>query len=56
MRNICDECKNCEDRDIASMTDCFAICGYPLDALTEIEKRRNKEDDTRRLELENRLM
>lgn len=56
MRNICDECKNCEDRDIASMIDCFAICGYPLDALTEIEKRRNKEDDTRRLELENRLM
>lgn len=55
-RNICDECKYCEDRDMATITDCFAICGYPLDILKEIENRRNKEDDKRRLELENKLM
>lgn len=55
-RNICEECKYCEYRDKASLTDCFAICSNPLDALKEIENRRYKEDDTRRLELENSLM
>ena len=56
MRNICDECKYCEFRDTATISDCFAICGNPLDVFKEIENRRNKEDDKRRLELENRLM
>lgn len=55
-RNICEECRYCEYRDKATIVDCFAICSNPLDALKEIEIRRTKEDDTRRLELKNRLM
>ena len=56
MRNICNECKYCEYRLIASLYDCVQICAYPSQALKELENRRTKEDDTRRLELENRLM
>lgn len=55
-RNICEECKNCEYRDKATLEDCFSICSNPLDALKEIENRRTREDDTHRLELENKLM
>ena len=55
-RNICEECKYCEYKDKATIVDCFAICSNPLDALKEIEIRRTKEDDKRRLELENRIM
>ena len=55
-RNICDECKYCEYKDKACLTDCCNICAYPIQILKEIETRRTKEDDTRRLELENRLM
>lgn len=55
-RNICEECKFCEYKDKAVLTDCINICAYPIQTLKEIEIRRTKEDDTRRLELENRLM
>lgn len=55
-RNICEECKYCEYKDKATLTDCVEICVYPIQTLKEIEIRRTKEDDARRLELENRLM
>lgn len=55
-RNICEECKYCEYKDKASLTDCIKICAYPIQALKEIEIRRTKENDSRRLELENSLM
>lgn len=55
-RNICDSCVCCEYKDKATLTDCIEICAYPIQTLKEIEIRRTKEDDARRLELENRLM
>lgn len=55
-RNICEECKYCEYKDKATLTDCVELCAYPIQALKEIEIRRTKENDSRRLELENRLM
>ena len=55
-RNICDSCVCCEYKDKATLTDCIEICAYPIQTLKEIEIRRTKEDDNRRLELENRLM
>lgn len=55
-RNICDSCSYCEYKDKATLTDCVEICAYPIQALKEIEIRRTRENDTRRLQLENRLM
>lgn len=55
-RNICDSCNFCEYKDKATLEDCIEICAYPIQALKEIEIRRTKENDTRRLELENKLM
>ena len=55
-RNICDSCSYCEYKYKATLTDCVEICAYPIQALKEIEIRRTRENDTRRLQLENRLM
>ena len=55
-RNICDSCNYCEYKDKALLEDCIKICAYPIQTLKEIEIRRTKEDDARRLELENKLM
>ena len=39
-RNLCDDCKECEDND-KSITYCFDVCGVPIDILHDIERERN---------------
>lgn len=41
MRNLCDDCKDCEDND-KSISYCCDVCGIPLDILEAAEKERNK--------------
>lgn len=39
-RNLCDDCKNCEDND-KSISYCCDVCGIPLDILQDTENERN---------------
>ena len=39
-RNLCDKCAECEDNN-KSWAFCFDVCGYPVDMLRKIEKKRN---------------
>lgn len=40
IRNICDDCANCEDRN-KSISFCFDVCMAPLNAIEEKEQSRN---------------
>lgn len=46
-RNLCDECKSCEDAKNFSLEDCFDICGYPVDILRKVEDERNNQNNER---------
>lgn len=39
-RNLCDNCKDCEDND-ESILYCIDKCAVPIDILNDVEKERN---------------
>ena len=39
-RNLCDDCKECEDKD-KTISYCCNVCGIPFDILKNIENERN---------------
>ena len=44
IRNLCDNCKDCEDND-KTIGYCYTVCGRPFDILRNIEKERNDKAD-----------